>query len=363
MGDHGRVAAEIEDHTPLDSSEIDIASRIGWLLRWTRATSGVPLRRLTEELAARGDSYSPATLSRLEAEGRRSSVAMNAYETALGLPHGWLRAPIDVLCRTFAYAPPDTAPYAPTGTLAEFTTSCDLVSSGRATGPDWLRFAELHTTSRFGLPSTAIRPILTTLASELGRSVGVAYPTRYEALAKLRCSDYADVVYQVARAAVATPGAQVLNDLMSAVSENPTAELARWCGELLSNRSLTVMRAATLAIQNMRSVGGLSTEVWHDLAPVFANAYDAADPGSPQRHALAAALATCHPTFRGAVRARLTAPLEPVRRPAGGPGTDATCTTPTPAPSPSAPPAVAAGRPCWRGWSSRFSTTSAPHTW
>ncbi|MFT4262415.1 MAG: hypothetical protein QM572_03450 [Nocardioides sp.] len=45
-----REAEEIVDHTPLAASRIDIASRIGWLLRTWRTNSGLSLRAVAERL-------------------------------------------------------------------------------------------------------------------------------------------------------------------------------------------------------------------------------------------------------------------------------------------------------------------------
>ena len=313
----GRPTEEIEDSTPLNGSRIDIGARIGWLLRVTRLAHGVSLRELAAVLAARGAPYSTSTLSRLETSGSRSGAVVHAYEQALGLPYGWLRAPVDVLCRTFAYAPADQEPHQPEVSLFGFTAVCDAVATEEATGHDWLRFAEIHASGSFGLPATQARPLIAKLASELGRSVTVGYTTRYEALAKLRCSAYGDLVADVVPEIVAAPDVQVLNDLMSAVSERPTPELLAWCGTLFDDDSFVVMKAATLAVQNMRSVGGLPEEAWLALAPVFAAAYVRTKRASDRRRALSTLLATCAPSFRRAVGALLPAPPDPVRGPAG----------------------------------------------
>ncbi len=314
MADVARHSDEIDDPSPLAGARIDVPARIGWLLRTNRVAAGVPLR----EFAARagsgdGSHLSPATLSRVETTGRRSGVVVAAYEQALGLPYGHLRAPLDVLCRTFSYAPADAEPFVPEPTLAAFSAACDAVA-GEPDGHDWLRFAEYHALSPFGLPETGVRPFVDRLASEVGRATGTAYQLRYEALAKLRCSPYADVVAAAVRRAVDVPGMQRPADLLSAVTERPGPELARWCGELLSDPSWQVARAGCLGIQNMRSVGGLRRTDWYPLVPVFADACDAAA-GDPLRAPiLSATLACCPPEFRTSVQERLRHPLVAPRR-------------------------------------------------
>ncbi|MDQ6523194.1 helix-turn-helix transcriptional regulator [Nocardioides sp. LHD-245] len=308
-----RRTDEIDDPTPLAGARIDIAARIGWLLRISRVMAGVPLRELAGR-AGDGTRLSPATLSRVETTGRRSGTVVAAYERALGLPHGQLRAPIDVLCRTFSYAPADTEPYAPDPTLAGFTAAVDAVRSDGPSAHDWLRFAEYHVRTPFGTDAHTIRPLLARLVDEVGRSAGRGYQLRYEALSKLRCSPYADLVAEVVRAAVEQPGMQRPADLMSAVTEYPTPDLVAWCGELLTHESWVIARAACLGIQNMRSVGGLRRADWPPLVPVFAAACDAAV-GDPLRQPiLSATLACCPPEFRTAVRGLLAAELVEPRR-------------------------------------------------
>ncbi|MBM7516744.1 helix-turn-helix domain-containing protein [Nocardioides nitrophenolicus] len=306
-----RHTEEIDDPTPLAGARIDVAARIGWLLRTSRVSAGVPLR----EFAARsGGGLSAATLSRVETTGRRSGSVVDAYERALGLPHGHLRAPVDVLCRTFAYAPADADPYVPDPSLTGFTAAVDAVQSPDPSAQDWLRFAEYHVLTPFGMPAHTIRPLVVRLADEVGRAAGLAYQLRYEALSKLRCSPYADVVGAAIRDAVEQPGMQRPADLLSAITELPTTDLVAWCGELLSHESWHIARAGCLGIQNMRSVGGLRRADWQPLVPVYAAACDAAA-GDPLRQPiLSATLAGCPPEFRTAVRDRLTEELVEPRR-------------------------------------------------
>ncbi|MFC7505032.1 helix-turn-helix domain-containing protein [Nocardioides sp. CPCC 206347] len=307
-----RRADEIDDRTPLAGARIDVAARIGWLLRTSRMAAGVRMREFGE-LAGTGSHLSPATLSRVETAGRRSGTVIDAYERALDLPYGHLRAPIDVLSRTFSYAPEDVEPYTPEATLAGFSSSCAAVLD-QPSGGDWLRFAEYHAHTPFGLPEPDVRPLIERLANEVGRSAGTGYQLRYEALAKLRCSAYGDIVAEVIREAVLAPGMQRAYDLMSAVTELPTPALVQWCGELLSHDSWQIARASCLGIQNMRSVGGLRTRDWLPLVAPFAAACIAAVDDSRRGPILSATLASCPPDFRREVRAAVGFDLPPPRK-------------------------------------------------
>lgn len=306
-----RPPDEIDDRSPLDGNRIDIAARIGWLLRSSRTAAGLSLRDLAATTGPRATS--PATLSRVETNGRRSGQVVAAYEEALGLPYGHLRAPIDVLCRTFSYAPPDTEPHVPPPTLAGFSAAVDTVRHA-PDGHDWLRFAEYHAATPFGLTSADARPLVQQLASEVNRAAGTAYQLRYEALAKLRCSDYGGLVEEVVRDAVAVPGMQRPADLLSAVTELPTPELVTWCGELLGHPSWQIARAGCLGLQNMRSVGGLDTADWLPLVAALADACRAAV-GDPLREPiLSGTLASLPSAVRSAVHDLLDQPLAPPRR-------------------------------------------------
>ena len=103
----------IIDETPLDGARIDIPARIGWLLRVNRLVHGASLRDVSARLKETGRPASVAVLSRLERSGGRNGAVVDGYEELLGLTPGRLRAPVDALCRTFAYAPPDEEPGLP----------------------------------------------------------------------------------------------------------------------------------------------------------------------------------------------------------------------------------------------------------
>ncbi|MFT4287301.1 hypothetical protein [Nocardioides sp.] len=307
-----RNAEEIVDLTPLAGRQIGIGARIGWLLRTWRVSSGTSLRTIVKRL---GGAYSAATLSRIETNAVRNGTAIDAYETALGLPHGALRVPVEVLCRTYSYSPTDLSPYRPPASLDDFTAVVAAVCD-RPTAGNWLRFAEHHSDGPFGLPAGSVRPLVSQLASELGRGLGAAYYCRYEALARLRCGLYADVVLDVVREQVLADGAQRPFDLMSAVSEHPTPELMTWFGELLlTSDSVPLFRATCLGIQNVRGVGGLGERDWSAMVPAYAEACRRYAEDEARGETLVNTLAACPPEFRRRVAALLDWPLPPQRRP------------------------------------------------
>lgn len=269
------------DGTPLHGSAVDVAARCGWLLRTARLTAprGAPsLHTMARELGT-----SVARLHRLETGQLRNGTLVTGYERLLGRPAGSLRAPIDVLCRTFPKAsPPDQQPGEPVATVRELSALTAQVAgrdphrvadtagrARRAAAGDWLAWARaLSRPAALGLPEWTARELVTTLLDEMNRSVGVAYPIRYEALALLRCGPYGDVVLDVARAAVTDPHVQVLNDMMSAVGEAVTPEAVAWCLDLLGDDRDRVVAGAVLALEAMGAVGG-DDRFWAGIVDVL----------------------------------------------------------------------------------------------
>lgn len=302
---------------PPRSGDFDLGARIAWLLRTWRTTRDVSLRNLSARLEVAGHPVSAATLSRRESSGARNGVTFAAYEEAFGLPYGAIRVPVDVVCRTFQHAPVDQAPQRPTDTLEEFTAVCAAVTGQTVTGSDWLRFAEHHVHGSYGLPVFEMRTHLDRLVDQMRRSSGSAYVFRYEALALLRCSTYGDVVLDIIRTAVIEPGAQLLGDLMSVVSEHPDNDLLTWCASLLGEESWPLVNGAALAIQNMTTVGGLSERNWKVLIGPYALACNNAVADPAHLRILATTLETLPEATSVAIKSDVKARLPAVRRPSG----------------------------------------------
>ena len=307
-----RNAETIDDRTPLTASRIDIAARIGWLLRTSRSVAGLSLRGMSDALRSYDVALSATSLSRIESEGLRSAAALDGYAAVLGLPDGALRAPVDILCRSFSYAPP-AAPEPARHCLARFDESFEAITAPRPSGGAWLEFARHHASDGgFGLPTSLMEPHVRRLADELCRSVGVvAHVTRYEALALLCCSAYGDLVESVLREMVLDPDAQVIYDLTSVLSECSTPALLHWAGTMLGHRSIVVARGASYALQSMLVSGGLPVEDWASLVPHFTRAWDDAVADETRRGVLTDLCAALPPSVQSRIRSTCRVEAEP----------------------------------------------------
>ncbi|KRF35117.1 hypothetical protein ASG94_13415 [Nocardioides sp. Soil805] len=270
----------VDDATALDGAEIDVAARVAWLLRMARTTAGgqLRLRALAERLGT-----SAARLSRLETGQLRDGRVVDGYETVLGLPEGSLRAPVDVLCRTFpAASPHDADPGSRIDDVRELSRlTGTLQGDGPVTGGQWLRWARaMAAPGNIGMPEQQCRELLVRLASELARAVSHGYPSRYEALSLVRCSAYGHLVLDVAKQELRRPHAQGLGDLMSAVGEAVTDDALDWCLDLLLDERGYAAQCGALAIENMGQIG--ETDFWAAVAPRLLEALERTPEGSPQ---------------------------------------------------------------------------------
>ena len=269
-------------------------------------------RDMVERLAEVGISTSVSSLSRLEAGQRVSNELLEGYETVLGLRAGTLRGPIDALLRTHGEGPIERRRPEPP-TLEEWSACHDRVSVSEPKGIDWLHFADMMAAPGvLGLPTDLAGPKIERLTRELSRSVQVAHRLRYEAVAQLRCSQYAGLVLDVIRQIVDDPGTQVFYDLMSAAAERPTAALLSWCGELLSRDEPHVVRGGVIALECMRQSGGGALD-WELIHQPFVAAFN--DGEHWRRALLSHAFRVLPPRVRAELLPRLKYPIEQVRQP------------------------------------------------
>lgn len=301
----------VDDPTSLNGSSIDVAARTAWTMRMARLTARVDDNRMKTVAAAIGTS--PARVSRAETGQLRDGSLVDGYERVLGLPEGSLRAPIDVLARTFPWTSPvDVRPGFPISTVSELSELTERLDEAEdVTGGEWLRWARaISVRGNVGLPTTIAERIIDRLVQELSRSCGHGYPTRYEALAKVRCSDYGHLVLRAAQREVAHPHAQGLGDLLSAVGEAVTPDAVSWCLDLLRADRPYVAMCGALALENMAEISPRGT-FWPGVVPELVEAYDASVPGSVQEewitHLIRLAPAS---TWAGAPR-RPARPLPP----------------------------------------------------
>lgn len=270
----------IDDPTPLNGDVIDVAARIAWTVRMVRlsARSGVDarLRTLADQLGS-----SPAHLSRVETGQRRDGAVYNGYERALGLPTGSLRAPIDMLCRTFpAASPKELDPGIVVTDVAAMSDMTErLLSAPSLDGGQWLTWsAAMGQPGNIGLPAPVVRDLTRRLAGELIRAVGAGYPTRYEALTRLRCSAYGEIVFEVIREMVDDPHAVGVVDLASAASECNSESVVEWGLDLMRRDDPTLVVAGGIALENLGSICG--RDFWMRIAPDLLEAFDGSEPGS-----------------------------------------------------------------------------------
>lgn len=260
----------LDDTSPLNGGDIDVAARIGWIIRMARTTtSGAGDTRL-QAMAQRLGS-SAAHLSRVETGQRRDSSLTHRYEQALGLPEGSIWSPIACLCRTFPrQSPRDSNPLTAEAEVHTFSELTDrlLDPNAPATGSDWGRWARsLSIEGNIGLPVSLFHQITMRLVSELARSVSHAYPARYEALALLRCSRYGSFVLDVARATFATDGSRGRTILASAVGEAVSPDAVKWAMGLLEDPSTAFHGSLALESMGQTCLEGF----WDELtAPIMA---------------------------------------------------------------------------------------------
>lgn len=304
----------VDDATALDGAEIDVSARVAWVLRMARTTAGgggTQLRALAEEIGT-----SAARLSRVETGQLRDGRVVDGYESALGMVEGSLRAPIDILCRTFPQVSPrDADPGSRIQTVGELSQLTErLQGAVPVTGGEWLRWARATASpGNIGLPERQCHELLVRLVSELARSVSHGYPSRYEALSLVRCSAYGPLVLAVAQDEIRRTHAHGLGDLMSAVGEAVTEDALEWCLSLLVDEREYVARCGALAIENMGQIGG--TGFWDDVAPRLLDALEATAPGSSQEEWIAHLVRLVpRPVWRraGRVPARPLPPPAPV---------------------------------------------------
>jgi len=272
----------VDDATALAGPVIDVAARIGWTLRIARLTAPAVDTRMRS--VAKALDTSTTRLSRAETGQLRDGTIVDGYERVLGLGEGSLRAPIDILCRTFpATSPPDARPGLPISAVEELSSLTErLASSESVTGGEWLRWSRaISAPGNIGLPVSLARTLVRRLVHEMARSVRHGYPTRYEALARIRCSDYGFLVLEVAREEVAHPHAQALGDLLSAVGEAATPDAVEWCLQLVVQDVPHLAVCGALGLENMAEITGPST-FWGEVSPALLDAFDVVAAGSVQ---------------------------------------------------------------------------------
>lgn len=263
------------DETPLNGPRIDVARRIGWLLRMARTDPRRADRPNMQDMADKlGTSLTQ--IHRIETGHVRMGEVANGYERVLGLLEGSLRAPVDVVCRAFPHSPPDRRVGPQVETVDEMSALTEAVAAD-ATGGTWLRWARaLAQPGAIGLPRDLATTLVDRLAGEVGRAVGTAYASRLEALSLVRCSGYGDVVLEVAQARASDPHIQVMLTLMGAVGERVSDETVAWCLDLLGDPRPMVVVGASLGLERMAKVSG-DPGFWEPYVDALIDRLDSTD--------------------------------------------------------------------------------------
>lgn len=313
----------VDDSTPLNGDVIDVGARIAWSVRMARLTVEPGLdNRLRTMAAAIGSS--PAHLSRVETGQRRDGRVIDGYEQALGMPQGSLRAPIEVLCRTFPrWSPRDLDPGPVIREVAELSALTGRIQSGEPVpAGQWLVWASaMAQPGNIGLPADQMTAILTRLIGELARTQGHAYPIRYEALARLRCSPYGQLVLEAVREHSTRPYPAGLYDLMSAVSEAHSPDAVEWFLSLLEGEDDSLVVAGALSLENLGEVTGPS--FWASVAQRIVAVFDNSAEGSCSAEWSAHLLRLIPHSVRPEVDVRPSRPVPPpLALPAGARGPD-----------------------------------------
>ena len=181
------------DPTPISEPLPGLGHRLAWLLGSSRIYASDPhLARRTTFISALQDAGVAADTTKLSRwESGRVAVPMSVvggYETVLGLPQGQLMVGATGLVRSAERVNHRSVltQEDPTQAHLRLDELFEKVLAGRAPGHVWLELCD-HLTRQehlYLLPDTW-RQISDLLASELGRSSGLAYISRFEALRTL----------------------------------------------------------------------------------------------------------------------------------------------------------------------------------
>ncbi len=315
------------DDSPLEGDHVLVAPRIAWLLRMARlGSAGAPSQSAVgAHLRARGVRTHARLMSEIENGKVRSGRIIDGYEHALGVAPGSLRAPIDVMCRRLPGSPEDRDGATPIGgalTVTELSELGARLTRPGHTGGDWLAWARaLGAPEARGFPTWLAAEWLDRLLDQLGRSVGTAYTTRYEAVALLRVGPYGAQVLEAAQRAVGDPYAQIVLDTVGAVTYSVDSDLLAWGASLLRDPRPMALRGGCAILHQAATTARLTEQDWDPVVDALVAAHDAAlGRESAGRLTLLCQAVTALPERQAtAVRARLVRPPRTTRPLAGGP--------------------------------------------
>ncbi len=307
----------LDDPTPFDASHVDVRVRIAWLFRTRRAFGidgrSVSVTAMAGLLKEHGVPASAPSVSGWET-GRVTpgAAVVEGYEAVLGCEPGSLRGAVDLVRRRFSDERPRTAAAVPA--LDDLEAVVDrVVGPAQPTGLAWLHFSEAALAVRPGIPAAFLRPLVAQLLSELTRSGFTAYTTRYEALARLRCGKYADLVADVVAAFLSEPGNPLLGDAAAVLAERPDARTVRLLSPLLGSDDLLRLRVGVVGLEQVAAVGQLRPSDWRPVVAALANAWERLGDDGVRHQQLATLWQGLPAPVRAAAAARLSGSADPER--------------------------------------------------
>jgi len=256
-GRRGRPPEFGDDRTPPGTRHGGAPERVGWLLRRSRLhlRQGrfARQRAFVEALADIGVATDVSRVSRWEKNDQEVPPAVvSAYEQLLGLPAASLQATARGLHGALSPRRPAPPLFAlPAGEAPEAAERRALVllqvaTEGRPTGGQWCELVErVAAAGLLILPPDVADRIVHRLITELGRSLGAAFITRYEALRRL-CAlpRFIDVALGQIDRIAHEPWSGVLLDVVAVLTEVPGPEANVMILKLARDENPELQRAA-----------------------------------------------------------------------------------------------------------------------
>lgn len=309
QGRRGRKADPPRDDTPFEARTVDVEARAGLLLRHNRAygpnTELATGSAMVAALGKLGVPASPADISHWE-RGATPAPArvIEAYESLTGAAPGSLRGIIETTRRCYsATRIVERRRDRQVFDLEVVTDRCQVIFEGTPRGIDWLHFSDLLADDHVVLPSFLVAAPCARLVSEMSRAVGVAYLTRYEALASMLDGPYATQAREAISRAVFDEHAQVVIDAIGALSESPNPAVLTWLTTMLRHWRPDVVRGAAYAIDNALETGRVDDDTLDVVSSAVIAAY--LDTEEEPRRAMASVIRALPPDHVAPLLAKL----------------------------------------------------------
>lgn len=254
------------DTTPLRGARIDVRARVAWLLRTSRMASpyGGTGREFAARLTLAGHPFNESRVSRAEAARDDISGALVlAYERALRMPSGYLSGVCEALNRSLGTGEHGHAKvWSRTDVVRRLTEIDVAIGAGRVTGGDWLALAQLlDQPGGAMLPRRLQREWNYQLVTEMMRSLGPAYISRYAALARMIGNeDSRHPTADVVREAAFESGAQGKIDALTLLGEVPDPVLVAELTGYLTEQVGAIRHGAARALLQLITTGRLTRE-------------------------------------------------------------------------------------------------------